>query len=114
VLGRVGQAEEAAQTLEQAIDHPTATTVLIHMAARGLQNQGQMDTANMIFRKNHEKNPGEWPVDFGMARVYSQEGDFEKALEHARIALTRAPEGPQKQNLEAQIARLEKGENINP
>jgi tetratricopeptide (TPR) repeat protein len=68
----------------------------------------------VIFRKNYEKNSGQWPVDFGMARVYSQEGNFEKALEHARIALERAPEGPQRQNLENQIARLEKGENINP
>jgi hypothetical protein len=49
-----------------------------------------------------------------MARVYSQEGNFEKALEHARIAKGRAPAGPQMQNLEAQIARLEQGENINP
>ena len=73
-----------------------------------------MDEANIIFRKNYDKNSGEWPVDFGMARVYSQEGDFDKALEHARIALERAPAGPQKQNLEAQIARLEKDENINP
>jgi len=114
VLGQIGRAEEAMETLDQAIEHPTATVVLVHMAARGLQQQGQMDSANVIFRKNFEKNPGEWPVDFGMARVYSQEGNFEKALEHARIAMERAPAGPQMQNLESQIARLEKGENINP
>ncbi len=114
VLGRVGRGEEAMEILNQAIDHPTATAVQVHMAARGLQAQGQMDTANMIFRRNYEKNPGEWPVDFGMARVYAQEGNFEKALEHAKIALTRAPAGPQMQNLEAQIEKLERGENINP
>ena len=99
MLSRVGRGEEAMETLEQAI---------------GLQAQGEMDTANLVFRKNHEKHPGEWPVDFGIARVYSQEGNLEKALEHARIALTRAPAGPQMQNLETRIERLEKGENINP
>ncbi|MGB3562719.1 MAG: DUF2911 domain-containing protein [Thermoanaerobaculia bacterium] len=114
VLNQIGRTEEAMEILDQAIEHPTATVVGIHMAARGLQAQGQMETANVIFRKNYEMNPGEWPVDFGMARVYSQEGNFEKALEHARISLGRAPAGPQAQNLEAQIARLEKGENINP
>ncbi len=114
VLNQIGQSEEAMATLDEAIAHPTATVVGIHMAARGLQAQGQMETANVIFRKNYELNPGEWPVDFGMARVYSQEGNFEKALEHARIAKGRAPAGPQMQNLEAQIARLEQGENINP
>ncbi|MCP4200988.1 MAG: DUF2911 domain-containing protein [bacterium] len=114
ILNSVGRGEEAMETLDQAIEHPTATVVLVHMAARGLQQQGQMEAANVIFRKNHERHSGEWPVDFGMARVYSEEGNFEKALEHARIALTRAPAGAQKQNLEAQIARLEKGENINP
>ena len=114
VLNQIGRSEEAMTVLETAMEHPTATAVGIHMVARGLQAQGQMDTANVIFRKNYEMNPGEWPVDFGMARVYAQEGDFEKALEHARIALTRAPAGPQMQNLETQIERLEKGENINP
>ncbi len=114
VLNRIGRADEAMAALEQAMDHPTATPVAIHMAARGLQAQGQMEAANAIFRKNYEKHSGQWPVDFGMARVYSQEGDFDKALEHARIALGRAPAGPQMQNLETQIDRLEKGENINP
>ncbi|MCZ6726740.1 MAG: hypothetical protein O7A98_05230, partial [Acidobacteria bacterium] len=114
ILQRVERGEEAMETLDQAIEHPTATVVLVHMAAHGLQQQGQMDDANVVFRKNYEKNPGEWPVDFGLARVYSQAADFEKALEHARIALERAPAGPQKQNLETQIDRLEKGENINP
>jgi len=114
VLNQIGRGDEAMEALEQAMAHPTATAVGIHMMARGLQAQGQLDTANVIFRKNYEMNAGEWPVDFGMARVYSEEGDFEKALEHARISLERAPAGPQKQNLETQIARLENGENINP
>jgi len=114
ILNQIGRSDEAMETFDQAMEHPTATVVAIHMAARGLQAQGQLEDANVIFRKNYEKNPGEWPVDFGMARVYSQEGNFEKALEHAEISLGRAPEGPQKQNLETQIERLEKGENINP
>ena len=114
VLGQVGRGEEAVATINQAVDHPTATALLIHTAARGLQAQGRMDAANDLFRKNYEKNPGQWPVDFGMARFYAQEGNFEKALEHAMISKGRAPAGPQMQNLETQIARLEKGENINP
>ena len=114
VLIQIGKKDEALEVYQQAMDHPTATTVGIHMAARGLQGQGEMDLANEIFRKNYEINSGQWPVDFGMARVYSQEGDFEKALEHAMVAKSRAPEGPQMQNLETQIERLEKGENINP
>lgn len=114
ILNRIGRKDEAMETIGQAIDHPTANPIGIHMAARGLQQQGDMEAANAIFLENYEKNSGQWPVDFGMARYYSQEGDFAKALEHARIALERAPAGPQKQNVEAQIARLEQGENINP
>lgn len=114
VLAIMGRTEEAMETMGQAIDHPTATAIGVHMAARGLQQQGMMDEANAIFRKNYEKNAGQWPVDFGMARVYAEEGDFEKALEHARIALERSPAGAQRQNVEMQIERLEKGENINP
>ena len=114
VLAAMGRGEEALEAIDTAIEHPTATPIAIHMLARGLQAQGQMENANLIFQKNFEKNPGQWPVDFGMARYYSQMGDFDKALEHARIALERAPAGAQRQNLETQIARLEQGENINP
>ncbi|MGB5293586.1 MAG: DUF2911 domain-containing protein [Thermoanaerobaculia bacterium] len=114
ILNQIGRSEEATETFGQAMEHPTANAVAVHMAARGMQAQGQLDDANVIFRKNYEMHPGEWPVDFGMARVYAQEGNFEKALEHAEIALGRAPDGPQKQNLETQIERLKKGENINP
>jgi tetratricopeptide (TPR) repeat protein len=109
VLRLIGRSDEAMQVLDQAIDHPSATPILVHMAA-----QGQMEAANAVFRKNYERNSGQWPVDFGMARVYAFEGDFDKALEHARIALERAPDGPERQNLEAQIERLERGEDINP
>lgn len=114
ILGQVGRGEETVAIIDRAVDHPTATPLLIHGAARGLQGQGRMDAANALFRKNYEQNPGQWPVDFGMARAYAQEGNFKKALEHARISKGRAPAGPQMQNLETQIARLEKGENINP
>ena len=114
VLQATGKTDEAMATLVQAVEHPTATPLLIHMAARGLQQQGQMESANEVFRMNYEKNPGVWPVDFGMARVYSHEGDFKKALKHAEIAKGRAPAGAQMKNLETQIARLEKGEDINP
>ncbi len=114
VLNRIGRVEDAMAALAQAIEHPTATPILVHMAARGLQQQGDMESAKVIFRKNYEKNAGQWPVDVGMARVYSAEGDFAKALEHARIALERAPDDAQKRNLETQIERLEKGEDVNP
>ena len=114
VLNQIGRSEDAVATIDQAIDHPTATAVLVHMAGRGLQAQGNTEAAIAIFRKNYERNAGQWPVDFGMARVHAEEGNFKKALEHARIAKERAPAGPQLQNLETQIARLEKGENINP
>lgn len=114
VLLQMDREDEAMEALEVAMDHPTATAIAIHTTARGQQFQGNMEVANMIFRKNYEINKGEWPTDFGMARAYAQEGDFDKALEHAMIAKERAPGGAQLQNVETQIARLEKGENINP
>ena len=53
VLSLIGRDEEAMETLDQAMEQPTATPIAIHMVARGLQAQGQMEQANMIFRKNY-------------------------------------------------------------
>ena len=53
-----------------------------------------------------------WPVTVGLARVYSAEGDYPKALEYARKAAEQAPDELNKKSIAAMIATLSKGQPI--
>ena len=44
---------------------------------------------------------------------FYEKGDYKKALEHAKLALTQAPDDINKRNLTDSIAKLEKGISIN-
>lgn len=59
-----------------------------------------------------ERNGDQWPVHVGLARGYAANGDPRQALEHARKALTQAPDPVNKQSLEAMVAALEAGQPI--
>ena len=107
-----GKAAEAKATMDKALSHPTAGPIDLHMAARQLQNQGKQDEAVRIYLLNAKRHPGAWPVDVGLARAYSAQGKTKEALKHARMALAKAPDPGNRQNLEQIIQRLEKGESI--
>ena len=53
-----------------------------------------------------------WPVHVGLARGYAANGDAKQALEHAKKALTQAPDPLNKQGLQAMIQDLEAGKAI--
>lgn len=108
-----GQNEQSGETLLRAARHATAPAFGVHGMGRQLIAQGQSELALQIFQANHDRLDGAWPSHVGLARGYSAVGDYPKALEHARKALEQAPDEPNRANLEAQIAMLEKGEDIN-
>ena len=62
---------------------------------------------------NSKKNKGQWPVDFGLARSYSAMGNYKTALKHLKIAVTRAPDQPNKDAIAGFLEKLKKGEDIN-
>lgn len=62
---------------------------------------------------NAKKHPDTWPVDYCLARGYSALGDYKKALAHLKKAHARVPDTGNKAVIEANIAKLEKGEDIN-
>lgn len=113
LLTAVGRTEEADDLMARAMTHPTATVLQIHNYGRQLIAQGRVDEAMEVFRYNAERFEDTWPTDWGLARGYAAAGDFRRALRHARIALERAPDDLNRDNIQALIPRLEAGEDIN-
>ena len=107
-----GRTAEAEKTYAKAYNHPSATPVQLHQAARALQREGQKDQAIKLYQLNAKRFPNQWPVHVGLMRAYAAMGDNKKALAEAKLALAQAPDPQNKQNLEGLIQKLEKGEPI--
>ena len=107
-----GKTAESAKSFQKALEHPTATVRDIHAAGRQLLADGKNEEGLRVFQLNARRFPNQWPVHVGLMRGYAANGQQKKALEEARLALAQAPNPANKQNLEAIVKRLEKGEKI--
>ncbi len=108
-----GKTAEAAKTREEALNHPSATPFDLHGYARQLMLAGKKEEALKVFELNAKRNPGVWPVNFGLARGYSAVGRYPEALKAAKAALPQAPDEGNKKNIEAAIKKLEAGQDMN-
>ena len=114
VLEKLGRKEEAEKAMQLAIRHSSATPMDLHQYGRRLLAEKKDREALEIFRLNFERNGDQWPVNVGLARGYAANGDPKQAIEHARKALTQAPDDLNRKSLEAMIAALEAGRPIAP
>jgi predicted Zn-dependent protease len=110
VLTAMGKPAEAQGIMAKAL--PKASTLQRHGYARRLLNEKKVDEALAVFRDNAKKNPDTWYVYGGLARGLSAKGDYKGAASQMAEALKRAPKEAKPQ-LEAMLARLQKGEDIN-
>ncbi|MDX2304594.1 MAG: DUF2911 domain-containing protein [Microscillaceae bacterium] len=113
ILSKLNREKEALTIMDEAL--PMGTVIEIHTYGRQLLAQGNKTKALEVFKLNAKKFPNTWPVDFGLARGYSANGDFQTALKHANLALKQVPAGDQanKTNLENAIQLLKNGKDIN-
>lgn len=111
ILTKQGNVDEATKVMDEALEY--ATVFQIHGYGRQLIAQGHKEKALEVFKMNAKKNKGQWPVDFGLARGYSAQGNHKKALKHLKIAANRAPDQPNKDAIIGFLEQLEKGEDIN-
>lgn len=111
ILDKMGRTDEANAVMSEALE--MATIFEVHGYGRWLIGQGRTERAMEVFQMNADKHKGEWPVDYGLARAYSAMGDYTKALEHLKIAATRAPDQPNQNAIATNLAKLERGEDIN-
>jgi hypothetical protein len=81
-------------------------------AGRSQITAKRLDRALEIFNANQKKNGDVYAVNAGFMSYYSAKADYKKALEYAEKALTQAAE-PQKATMNANIAKLKEGKDIN-
>jgi hypothetical protein len=110
VLDALNRKDEATVSRNKALT--MANAIQMHGYARQLQNDGKQAEAFAIFKENAKKNPDQWVVHVGMARMYSAQGNFPDAVKEMAVAVAGAPDG-QKQPLQAFAKRLEAKEDIN-
>ena len=110
VLAALNRQSEAASAQKKALD--IATPFQIHQFARELMATKRNDEAFTIFRENARKNPDQWFVHEGLARVYSAQGKYDDAGKEIRAALELAPAN-QKSDLNELLKRLEAKQDIN-
>jgi predicted Zn-dependent protease len=112
VLAKMGRNEEAGKIMQAALQLPGTTALEIHQYGRQLLAEKKNAEALVVFQLNAARNGDAWPVHVGLARGYSATGDNKKALEHAKIAVTQAPDSLNRQNLEAMVKDLSEGKAI--
>ncbi|MFX6303947.1 tetratricopeptide repeat protein, partial [Acinetobacter baumannii] len=66
-----------------------------------------------VFQMNYDKNPDQFTTLFGLARGYSANNNYSKALEYAQKALPLSPNPANKTNVEKAIAMLKEGKDFN-
>jgi tetratricopeptide (TPR) repeat protein len=113
ILSKLGRDQEAKSAMQTALRQPGTTPMQIHQYGRQLLGAKKNDEALEVFKLNSERNGDAWPVHVGLARGFAAVGDNRQALEHARKALTQAPDDLNKKSLEAMIKALSEGQSIN-
>jgi len=111
ILEALGRQDDAAATRSKALEMASAQQLYFY--GRQLQSEKKQEEAFAIFRSNAKKFPDYWTSHVGLARVYSGQGDFDKAVKEIQAALTSVPDDANKANLEKYVKRLQSKDDIN-
>jgi tetratricopeptide (TPR) repeat protein len=110
ILEAMGRKDEAEAAKNQALGRATAAQLYFY--GRQLQQQGKQDQAFNLYRQAAQKDPNDWVVHDGTARIYAAQGDFEDAVKEMKISLAGAPDN-WKIFYEPLVKKLEAKEDIN-
>ena len=111
ILEAMGRKDDATAFRNKALEK--ASPQQLYFYGRQLQGEKKQEEAFAIYRSNAKKYPDYWTSHVGMARVYSGQGDFDKAVKEMQAALTTVPDDANKSNLENYIKRLQSKDDIN-
>jgi tetratricopeptide (TPR) repeat protein len=110
ILDAMGRKDEAATAKNQAMARATAAQ--LYGYGRQLQQEGKQEQAFDLYRQAQKKDPNDWLVHDGIARIYSAQGDFDNALKEFKLAREGAPDN-QKIFFDAGLKKLEAKQDIN-
>ncbi len=110
LLRKLNRIAEADKSMAEAVEK--ATVIEMHGYGRQLIYDKKPKEALEVFEKNYIKYKGAWPTQAGLMRGYSANGDYKKALEHAKLALSQAPDDVNKKALELAIKTLSEGKPL--
>jgi tetratricopeptide (TPR) repeat protein len=110
ILDAMGRKDEAATAKKQALAKASGAQLYIY--GRQLQQEGKQDQAFDLYRQAQKKDPNDWLVHDGIARIYSAQGDFDNALKEFKLAREGAPDN-QKIFFDSGLKKLEAKQDIN-
>jgi tetratricopeptide (TPR) repeat protein len=111
ILDAMGRKDEAATFRNKAVEKASAQQLYFY--GRQLQTEKKQEEAFALYRASVKKFPEYWTSHVGLARVYSGQGDFDKAIQEMQIALLSVPDDANKSNLQKYVKRLQSKEDIN-
>ncbi len=112
ILKAMGRNDEAGNLKDLALEHPTTKVNDFYSYGTSLIRTGRPEEAMKVYKRQREKWPEEWLTAHGLARGYSALGQYQRALQLEKEALSKAPE-INKGFIESAIALLEKGKDFN-
>ena len=107
-LNRIPQADSV---MNEALLIATANQYTAY--GRQLITQKRADKAMEVFLANLKRYGDVAGVNNGLVNGYSAKGDFKNAIKFAEKAMAQAPTDAAKKTMEAQIAKLKEGKDIN-
>jgi len=113
VLDKLGRASEASGVMDEALKVGSVTD--LHQYGRQMIAAGNKQRALSVFKLNAERHPDVWPVNYGLARGYSANGDYPAALQALLKAQKQVPPGDtlNPPAIAANIEKLKQGKDIN-
>lgn len=113
VLLALKRQDEAMTVMQEMVDHPTASPNNYYSYGNQLITLDQDEKALEVFKSMYKRWPNNAFAQHGMARAYSANGDFKKALKYEKECINNPTLPPNnKPILEGFVKRLEKGEDI--
>lgn len=108
---KLNRIPEADSTMNEALLIATANQYTAY--GRILIGQKRIDKALEIFKASQKRYGDMFGVNSGLVNSYSAKGDFKNAIKHAEKAMAQAPDESTKKQMEAMIAKLKEGKDIN-
>lgn len=111
ILRKLGKLDESNKIIQKAL--PIGGILELHQYARQLIMLKNPKEALEIFQYNYDKNPIVFTTIVGMARGLSSNGQYDKALKFANLALPLAPDPNNKASVETMIVKLKNNQDVN-